>query len=65
MEMGLKRRKLNMAEVPNFVQFDEYCSLCKHINKNGNEHPCNECLDEPVNFKEYGSRKPVYFEERN
>lgn len=43
------------------VYFHEYCKMCKHWDKNENQDPCFECLDEPVN--QY-SHKPLKFEEK-
>lgn len=40
------------------VYFDKYCKDCVNKEKEENESPCDECLDEPVN--EY-SHKPVRF----
>jgi len=41
-----------------FVDFEEYCSKCKYKDKEENEDPCWDCLDEPVNLY---SQKPVKF----
>lgn len=41
------------------VYFDQYCSSCKHFNKEDYEDPCNECLENPVNIN---SHKPVNYE---
>lgn len=41
------------------VEFDKYCSKCKHKDKSEQEDPCFECLENPVNL---GSRKPIKFE---
>lgn len=43
-----------------FVDFS-YCKTCAHIQKSGNEEPCNECLHEAVNYE---SHKPVKWEEK-
>lgn len=44
------------------VAFEKYCKDCKHYDKK-NEHkePCEECLDEPIN---YATEKPVKFEKK-
>lgn len=43
------------------VYFHEYCPACKHYEKNNlTKHPCNHCLDNPVNIS---SHKPVDFVE--
>jgi len=47
----------NMAD--KFVDFYTYCKACKHKDKNENDDPCNDCLNEPVNED---SHKPWYFE---
>ena len=49
-------------EFCHMVEFEKYCKNCKHYDKN-NEHkePCNECLDEIIN---YGTDKPVKFEKK-
>ena len=44
------------------VYFNEYCDNCEYSNKKGNEHPCDECLEEPINLH---SHKPVKFIEKN
>jgi len=47
-------------EYPNkFVEFDEYCKICKFKRTKYDQEPCNECLSNPVNLH---SRKPVNFE---
>lgn len=38
------------------VRFDRYCYLCKHLDKNGYESPCEECMDTPLNLY---SARPV------
>ena len=43
------------------VRFDQYCQKCKHYNKNEDEEPCDECLNNPVNLY---SHKPINFEEK-
>ena len=43
------------------VYFHQYCVDCKHRYKHEEEEPCDECLENPYNF---GSHKPVKFEER-
>lgn len=48
-----------MELIEKFVEFNKYCTRCKHWKVSGTEEPCNECLTEPVN--EY-SHKPVKFE---
>lgn len=55
---GEKRsgRLWKMAE--KFVEFDEYCDICKYKDVKGYEDPCNECLDNPVNED---SHRPVNF----
>lgn len=43
-----------------FVDFEKYCKTCKHRDLIESKDPCNECLDNPVN---YNSEKPVKYEE--
>lgn len=43
------------------VYFDRYCKNCKHLYVKETEHPCDECLEEPINM---GSHKPVKWEEK-
>lgn len=43
------------------VLFDQYCPSCKHGPKKEEEHPCVECLDEPLNLH---SHKPTKWEEK-
>lgn len=42
------------------VEFDKWCSTCKHSSKEEHEDPCHECLDEGFNMD---SHKPVNWEE--
>lgn len=44
-----------------FVNFDEYCKMCRHHDKPEDIEPCDECLIEPAN--QY-SHKPVKWEEK-
>lgn len=32
------------------VEFDRYCSICKHYEKSGYDSPCEECQDSPFNL---------------
>ena len=43
------------------VEFDKYCTCCKHKRVSQCEEPCNTCLTNPVNED---SHKPVMFEEK-
>lgn len=43
------------------VFFDQYCKKCKHVKVDGEKSPCNECLEEPLNWN---SHKPVKYEEK-
>ena len=43
------------------VRFDLYCKKCKYEKAQMLDEPCNECLDNPLN---YASVKPVKFEEK-
>lgn len=48
-----------MAEYRNKeVYFGEYCKKCIHKDKDDNEPPCDDCLEEPFNLY---SHKPVKF----
>lgn len=42
------------------VYFDQYCKICKHLDKNAEEDPCWDCLNRGWN---YDSHKPQFFEE--
>lgn len=44
------------------VYYDQYCPKCKHWEKDVLEHPCDHCMDNPINLH---SHKPVDFEEAN
>lgn len=50
-----------MVEHLKFVNYHEYCYLCKHKEKPEEAEPCYICLAEPVNLE---SRKPVKFERK-
>lgn len=41
------------------VYFHEHCKTCKHEELDEKFDPCNECLDEPVNYQ---TNKPVKWE---
>lgn len=43
------------------VEFDKYCSTCKHKDLEEEKDPCNECLNEPFNED---SRRPVNYDEK-
>ena len=43
------------------VKFDEYCKKCVHKKLKEHETPCNECLNEPLNWN---THKPVKYEEK-
>lgn len=42
------------------VEFDKWCSTCKHYETSETDDPCNECLNEGFNMD---SHKPVNWEE--
>jgi len=42
------------------VLYNEYCVKCKYKDLEEHEHPCDECMSEPVNL---WSHRPVKFEE--
>ena len=50
-----------MNDINKEVRFDQYCQKCKYYNKNEDEEPCDECLNNPVNSY---SHKPINFEEK-
>ena len=41
------------------VKFDIFCVACKHRDKNDNDKPCAECLDNPTNLY---SHRPINWE---
>lgn len=43
------------------VLFDQYCKTCKYEKLAEIDHPCVECLEEPINLE---SSKPVCWEEK-
>lgn len=47
---------MNKLKIVSFV----YCNQCKYKELEENEHPCDDCLAEPVKID---SHRPVYFEE--
>lgn len=49
-----------MSENTKIVDFEE-CKRCIHWEKEEQEDPCYECLNEPAR---YASKKPRYFEEK-
>lgn len=44
------------------VDFSKYCATCEHEDTPENEHPCDECLEQPSNW---GSRKPTMWKEKS
>ena len=60
---GIKEEgiKLNEETHEKFVDFMEYCRLCKYKDLTGNDQPCDECLSHPTNFE---SSKPVNFKKK-
>jgi hypothetical protein len=51
-----------MEEIYKEVLFDKYCKTCEHDILPESEHPCNDCLDNPINTY---SHKPVNWKEKN
>lgn len=47
-------------EHPNKIVDFMFCKICKHYDKTDAEHPCDECLLQPVNQNSY---RPVYYVE--
>lgn len=43
------------------VYYHVYCSKCKHEDVPDTDEPCNECLDNPLNWN---SHRPVKYEEK-
>ena len=43
------------------VYFDEWCKSCKHKDVKDTEHPCDECLSNPINLY---SHKPVKWKQK-
>ena len=50
-----------MEDIYMEVYFDQYCKKCRHEKSGETEHPCDECLAEPMNLY---SHTPVKFEEK-
>lgn len=50
-----------MDENTKEVFFHEYCPKCEHWDSEETDDPCNDCLNNPMN---YDSHKPVYFKEK-
>ena len=44
-----------------FVDFKQWCPLCRNAGTDENKEPCEECVTYPVNDD---SRKPIRFEEK-
>ena len=44
------------------VDFRKYCKTCQYQKLKETEHPCDECLEEPIN--QYTS-KPVHWKEKS
>lgn len=42
-----------------FVDFYSHCRLCKYIDLDDSEDPCDECLANPVNMN---SERPIHYE---
>ncbi|MBO6285674.1 MAG: hypothetical protein J6O18_05140 [Bacilli bacterium] len=42
-----------------FVDFYSNCKLCKYIDLDDSEDPCDECLANPVNMN---SERPIHYE---
>lgn len=50
-----------MSEIKDkIVEFENWCKLCKHYTKSGNDEPCETCLTNPVNEN---SHKPTEWEQ--
>ena len=43
------------------VYFNQYCESCEYKDIKDVLEPCNECLDNPINFQ---SHKPVKYKEK-
>ena len=42
------------------IDFDKWCSTCKHKEKASIDYPCDECLSHPTSWN---SERPVFFDE--
>lgn len=49
-----------MEIIDKFVEFENYCKICKYKNVDHYCDPCNECLTNPTNVQ---SKIPVKYEE--
>ena len=43
------------------VYYDEYCKTCKHKSVEEHDEPCNECLNESLNWN---THRPVKYEKK-
>lgn len=50
-----------MEYIDKEVYFDIYCPTCKYYEKNENDEPCRDCMNEFVNTN---SHKPKFWEDK-
>lgn len=43
------------------VYFHEYCKKCKHEKNKETDEPCNECMENPINWN---THRPVKYEKK-
>lgn len=44
------------------VYYNMYCNSCVHKAKKNEQSPCDECLDEPINYQ---SHKPIKYKKKD
>ena len=47
-----------MREFYKIVSFEKFCPLCEYEKLEDHKDPCNECLENPVNYE---THQPVNF----
>lgn len=51
---------MNLSKTMKIVEFELYCSKCKHYNSSDADDPCDYCLSVPAREN---SRRPIKYEE--
>ena len=51
---------MNLSKMEKIVEFELYCSKCKHYNSSDADDPCDYCLSVPAREN---SRRPIKYEE--
>ena len=51
---------MNLSKMEKIVEFELYCSKCKHYNSSDADDPCDYCLSIPAREN---SRRPIKYEE--